>query len=276
MNLNIIIQNTIREYITENIQLADKYYFNNGKLSNQEKEIILNITKGNNYTKIITDFFFYLKQLPYYTIDQIVSKIKLLYNDVVDYNKNVFPIVGYDVYNLSDVGNVLSALENRRKIIAELKKLPSVAIRNLKQDIRKERNLREFKEYLNNLEYFISHYSLLSNRDKDIQIKILKKMFKGDTTLDQLMRFVDDKENFIGGVEFKKEDININIEDNILIISSQVEKDDFKRTFENRYSIPDDVDIERINASMEDGILKLVIGKYAELPKTDVKKIEIK
>ena len=33
------------------------------------------------------------------------------------------------------------------------------------------------------------------------------------------------------------------------------------------YSIPDDVDIERINASMEDGILKLVIGKYAELPK---------
>jgi hypothetical protein len=53
----------------------------------------------------------------------------------------------------------------------------------------------------------MSYYSLLSNRDKDTQIKILKKMFKGDTTLEHLMRFVDEKSNFIGGVEFTKDDI---------------------------------------------------------------------
>ena len=75
---------------------------------------------------------------------------------------------------------------------------------------------------------------------------------------------------------FKKEDINLNVEDGILIISSTVEKDDFKSSFENRYSIPEDVDIEKIDASMEDGILKVVIGKYKELPKTSVKKIDIK
>ena len=75
---------------------------------------------------------------------------------------------------------------------------------------------------------------------------------------------------------FKKEDINLNIEDNILIISSEVEKDDFRQSFENRYSIPDDVDIDKIDASIEDGILTVVIGKYKELPKTNVKKIDIK
>jgi HSP20 family protein len=75
---------------------------------------------------------------------------------------------------------------------------------------------------------------------------------------------------------FKKEDINLNIEKDILVISSEVESDDFKRSFENRYSIPEDVDIEKINASMENGILTVVIGKYKELPTTNVKKIEIK
>ena len=74
---------------------------------------------------------------------------------------------------------------------------------------------------------------------------------------------------------FKKEDININIEDGVLIISSKVEKDDFKQSFENRYQIPEDVDTEKINASMEDGILKISVGKYKELPKTNIKKIEI-
>ncbi|MFW6233260.1 MAG: Hsp20/alpha crystallin family protein [Nanoarchaeota archaeon] len=74
---------------------------------------------------------------------------------------------------------------------------------------------------------------------------------------------------------FKKEDININIEDDVLIISSKVEKDDFKQSFENRYQIPEDVDIEKINATMEDGILKISVGKYKELPKTNIKRIDI-
>lgn len=74
---------------------------------------------------------------------------------------------------------------------------------------------------------------------------------------------------------FKKEDININIEDDILIVSSNVEKDDFKQSFENKYQIPEDVDREKINATMEDGILKINIGKYKELPKSNIKKIEI-
>jgi len=73
---------------------------------------------------------------------------------------------------------------------------------------------------------------------------------------------------------FKKEDIDISVEDNYLIVSSKVEKDDFKQPFENKYLIPDDVNMDQINATMEDGILDIVIGKYLEVPKTS-KKINI-
>ena len=74
---------------------------------------------------------------------------------------------------------------------------------------------------------------------------------------------------------FKKEDIDISMDDS-LVISSNVENDEFKKSFENKYVIPDDVDRDKIGATMEDGILKVTVGRYKELPKSSVKKIEIK
>jgi hypothetical protein len=212
MELRKFIATTIREYLNEqqilkeNIQLADKVYFKTGKLSNEDREIILNITNGNNYTKLIADIYFYIKKTSFNS-NELLKILKPIYNDVLTYNKNVYPIVGYDVYNSTDISNVIQSLKKRRKIIDEIKKLPSIATRNLKDDIRKERTSPELGKYLNDLEYFMGHYSLLGNRDKETQIKILRKMFKGDTTLEQLMRFVDEKENFIGGVEFTRDDI---------------------------------------------------------------------
>lgn len=212
MKLREFIAYTINEYLneqhilSENIQLGDKIYFKTGKLSDQDKETILNITKGNNYTKLIADFLYNLKKTSINS-NEAYKSLKELYNDIITYNKNVYPIIGYDVYNPSNINEIIYGLQKRRKIINEIKKLPSIATRNLKYDIRKERTSGELSKYLSDLEYFMSHYSLLSNRDKDIQIKILRKMFKGNTTLKDLMRFVDDKENFIGGVEFTKDTI---------------------------------------------------------------------
>lgn len=212
MELRKFIATTIRKYLNEqqilkeNIQLADKIYFKTGKLSDDDKKIILNITNGNNYTKLISDFYFILKNNSFNT-NELIKRLKLLYDDILNYNKNVYPIIGYDVINPSNISEIVYGLEKRRKIIDEIKKLPSIATRNLKDDIRKERTSSELDKYLGDLVYFMTHYSLLSNRDKDTQIKILRKMFKGDTTLEQLMRFVDEKENFIGGVEFTRDDI---------------------------------------------------------------------
>jgi hypothetical protein len=207
MRLREFIERSVREYLNENIQLADKVYFKTGKLSNEDREIILNITNNDNYTKLISDFYFTLKEKKI-NINEIIKELKLLYKDVINYNKNIYPVFGYDINYPQNIYGVIIGLQKRRKIIEEIKKLPSIATRNLKDDIRRERNSLELAVYLNDLEYFMSHYSLLSNRDKDIQIKILRKMFKGgNTTLKKLMDFVDEKENFIGGIDFTRDDI---------------------------------------------------------------------
>ena len=209
-NFNLIQGETKLSYflknkkLTENIQLADKVYFKTNKLEKEDKDVILSITNGDSYTKIIADFYFYLK--PYkYNIDSLTKSIKILYNDVVNYNKNVFPIYGYDVYSSSNVDTIVFALEKRRKIIETLKKLPSIAIRNLKEDIRTERSAGGLDKYLKDLEYFVANVSQLSNRSEEIQEKFFKKMFKSNTTLSDLMRFVDDKQSFLGGFEFTKD-----------------------------------------------------------------------
>ncbi|MRI84211.1 MAG: heat-shock protein Hsp20 [Nitratiruptor sp.] len=84
----------------------------------------------------------------------------------------------------------------------------------------------------------------------------------------------------------KKEDINIEIQDNVLIISGErkfkKEEQDkgYKRVesffgkFERRFTLPPDADVEKIEAKMEDGVLKLTIPKVQE--QKNVKKIKIK
>lgn len=221
---NIINEEINKFVIEENIQLADKVYFKTNKLSKEDRDIILKITGGNNYTKLIADLYYYdLKNQISFNIDELKRKMHLLYNEIKNYNKNVFPIIGYDVYKPSKVDDLYHGLEIRKDIINEIKKLPSFAIRNLKNDIRKERTLDQIFNYFNNLEIFMIYYSLLLNRDKEIQKKILQKMFKGgNTTLEDLMKFVDDKENFIGGVEFTKDDVKkISEEEDFEIIYEQ-------------------------------------------------------
>ena len=63
MDIKNFIAKRVKLRLFENIQLADKLYFNNNKLSQEDKDIILNITHGDNYTKIVTDFYFSVVRL---------------------------------------------------------------------------------------------------------------------------------------------------------------------------------------------------------------------
>ena len=47
--------------IFDNLQLADKLYFKTGELTPRDKELILSITGGDNYTKLIADAFHHFK-----------------------------------------------------------------------------------------------------------------------------------------------------------------------------------------------------------------------
>ena len=86
---------------------------------------------------------------------------------------------------------------------------------------------------------------------------------------------------------FKKEDINISLENDILTISAEQEskkeegtynRKEFERTSIKRsFSVPEDVDKENIDAKCEHGILYVDLGKKKkEEPKNESKSIKIK
>jgi len=85
----------------------------------------------------------------------------------------------------------------------------------------------------------------------------------------------------------KKEDIEINVENNVLTVSgkreakSEVKEKDYYRVessygkFQRSFTLPDKVDTENIRAVCEDGVLEVVIPKL-QIEKSSAKKIEIK
>ena len=84
----------------------------------------------------------------------------------------------------------------------------------------------------------------------------------------------------------KKEDINVDVKDNIVTISGErktkeeIEKEDYYRIessygrFERSFTLPENVDIENIHAESQDGVLEVIIPKKKIENKS--KKIEIK
>ena len=63
---------------------------------------------------------------------------------------------------------------------------------------------------------------------------------------------------------FSKEDVDLEIDGRTLIISAEIDEKDetrFKKSFKKMYSLPDSVDPEKIEGSLEHGVLTLTLGK---------------
>jgi hypothetical protein len=193
------MKNLIKQLLRENLQLADKVYFNTGKLSLEDKKEILSITNGDPYTKIISDFFF--------NKTQDNKTLVGLYNQLKTYNKNVFPIYGFNINGVHDTPDLIKALIEREKILNIFNHWPSIAKRNMKADIRVERDSKEMEEYRHNLEYADSDISLLNNRNEKAKNTILMKMFPNNTTLDDVLDFIEEKGNLLGGTDLTKKQI---------------------------------------------------------------------
>lgn len=219
--MNNSILNIINEEINifENLQQADKLYFNTQKLSQEDKQLILSITKGDYYTKPITDMYYYLKNdrnyinLLSYRISRSYHKsinevLNILYQSIKLYNNNVFPIENYHdnlnkLYGNKELTSILiTCILIRNEIISLMKKIiPSIGIRNMKEDIRIIRNLNQLQEYYRLLDFFSGLMSLVNNKEENVKQKIYNKMFKSNITLDKLIDFAEDKENLIGDYE---------------------------------------------------------------------------
>jgi len=200
----IVMKKLIKQLLRENLQLADKAYFNIGKLSQADRESILKITNGDPYTKIIADIYY--DMLINDKID--LAKLSSIYDNIKDYNNNVFPIKGFNINNIENVSVFLNALDKRKKIMNMFSTWPSIAKRNMKDDIRKERTSSEMNDYLNDLEYADSNLTQLENRNEKARNRILSKIFISDTTLDDIIDFLNDKESLLGGTELTRKQIN--------------------------------------------------------------------
>jgi len=236
----------VKSVLKENLQLADKFYFTPGKLSPEVRRIMVSekMTGGDVWTKLVTDIYMaYLEQSdrqsemignhilskdekpePYVRETDVLQvkewrEIKELYGHLKTYNKNVFPIAGFNINGVEDIWSLIRGLKQRATIIEELKKLPSVAIRNMKEDIRTPRSGNSMNSYRDQLETFLAYYSQLGNRKPELQSVIHRKMFKKGVDLDDLMDFVEEKENLLGGAAFDKNMVN-----NIIEESDELEK----------------------------------------------------
>jgi hypothetical protein len=198
----------IREYLHENLQQADKLYFKPGKLKPEFRQEIIGITHGDEYTRLISDIcYYYVKTLKNAINYGTIKKLREFYDELKSYNKNVFPIKGFSIdkpLSPHEVGTFIATLEDRKKLMINIKKLPSVAIRNLKAEIRQERDYSEMRDYTNDLGYFLGLYSMLGNRDDKLKKSIENKMFTAGSTLESLLRFAEEKENLLGGAKFTK------------------------------------------------------------------------
>lgn len=197
--MKIIITERQLKMLNENIQLSDKIYFQTGKLSPEDKELVLSITRGDNYTKFVCDILYDIRKLPY-EIPHIKNRLEIGYGLVKGYNKNVLPIKDFvNVDKVGDIEEFLSVLRTREIGIKVLKQIPSIGIRNLKNEIRTPRNRNEMLRYVDRLQYFGGQLSLLSNREENSRNKIYQKMFKNNITIDDLIDFCEDKDNLING-----------------------------------------------------------------------------
>ena len=86
---------------------------------------------------------------------------------------------------------------------------------------------------------------------------------------------------------FDKKDFSLEVEENNLKVSNlssknnKLENNFFKRQFnysqfEKNFTIPEEVNIEKINSKYDNGILKIFLPKIKEFKQTKIKSIQVK
>jgi|TARA_R100001510_G_C7655834_1_gene215267 HSP20 family molecular chaperone IbpA len=107
----------------------------------------------------------------------------------------------------------------------------------------------------------ITDMFLIDNKEYDPFTDFFTTFSKALDTNHRTASFKDDGDVYTATVElpgYKKGEVNIEINDDVLKITAEKEG---KNQYENRFSIKNDVDTNLINASLEYGVLTLVLPK---------------
>jgi hypothetical protein len=194
-------------HVLENLQLADKLYFKTGELTETEKQLILSITGGDNYTKIMADAFHHFKKFEpngEFTSNSLSLKLmKKMYEYIKDYDENLFPIKDYDPNNMTNpklhIIDLFEALKDRQDIISFVREyFDRIYLRNIREDIRKPRTRWEFVEIYNKMKTLSNQLSMLKRINPMYSDKIFKKVFSSkNKTIDAVLTQLTNIKEFL-------------------------------------------------------------------------------
>ena len=199
------------QYIKEYLQQADKIYFKPNLLSEDEKKIILNITHSDEYTRLLSDWYYHMKKHLFKDKSEdkyFNSYLHDFYKNLKEYKSDIFPIGSIEnmfsdnakIYkrNLQDfsyftkdnglhVFNLFCILRNRHLLITEYNKLPNLAKRNIKEKSETIHNENIAKDYYEKLVHI---NKLLSNMPAKIKDKAMKKAFTSKNDLKKIENII--------------------------------------------------------------------------------------
>jgi tRNA nucleotidyltransferase (CCA-adding enzyme) len=171
--------------LTEYPNQMDKVYVKSGVYDQKDRDEIMSITGGDPYTKLIADMYYYLanrynKEMvePTELRPRDKELLMLAHKRLKEYNKNVLPI--HDLYAQEHNAHPLEKMNDldwRELIINRIKQLPSLLVRNLRNDIRKERNHYELEQLYHTVKDIQNSIKLIGQVKPEHREKIEKKIY---------------------------------------------------------------------------------------------------
>lgn len=191
----------------ESKDLALKVY--NDIYSDGKKSELINITKGDNYSKMLFDIAYILGHRYEYSIDSLIHYYKVIKN----YNKNLFPIKNFELFSKEVPRNasLLTQIDYREECIDTFNELPSIIKRNLRKETHTFLDLKLYKDKLAHLYGLIQYLENKGDVSKD---RIFKKAISSKHSIDDMINFFGEKSNLIDGRVITLEYL-VSLEDNL-------------------------------------------------------------
>jgi len=175
--MELLIRKMIRGVLAESSQQAMKAFLTSGKISQEEFNAVMHMTKGDGFTTFMCGI------QAYDTLMLISPRTSpdMLYSELRSYSKDLLPIKGMEKIGqpLSDheTFSIAKTLIMRSQVIEQLSLLPSIAKRNMKEELRLVRDTHDMENYLHIMRLLVYGWGQLQNRPKEQLDKIAKKVF---------------------------------------------------------------------------------------------------
>jgi 2'-5' RNA ligase len=201
--------------LNENVQQMDKFFVKTGLFDNNDRDRVISITNGDNFTYFISKMYAWIFQIgeynrgDNYNPEQKESKwnsyhrnyLNDIYQQVKNYNSNVFPI---ENFNSSDGGSlhpieIAETFKGRELALKILAQIPNIYLRNLKNDIRRVRTIDDMKYGLPTIMKEINnHFKLYDRLSEEKRNIVFKKIFSSkNDTFEKILTQLKNSNNYL-------------------------------------------------------------------------------